>query len=744
MVTALYALTLALGSALLFAAQPMVARMALPALGGSPAVWNTSMVFFQAALLAGYALAHGVARRWASAPQALAMAGLLVAAILSLPIALVPAGAVPPPDAPVLWLLARLALEAGPPAVALAMASPLLQRWFTRATGSQRDPYFLYAAGNVGSFGALISYPFLIEPLLTLEVQARCWSAGFAAWSGFVLLCAFAPWRPVVPAPLVPAPAGPPQPSPTIPPPAGLAGDAIPLRQRLAWILLAAVPVSLLQGCTLSLTTDVASVPLLWIVPLAIYLLTYVAAFATHGRPLIPPARRALPFLAVALLFVVLSRATEPVGVLIGLHLAFLAAAGLVCHGVLVSRRPPPAQLTGFYLAIAFGGLLGGAFNALLAPVLFTSLAEYPLAIALACAALPRRRHPRHPATERPASLRADLHGPLALAAGTLALGLLIAWPDHATRLRSAIVFGLPAVAACTMMDRPRRLVLALLALFLAGSWLNPRWAGTEHAERSFFGITRVTRDATGEIRQLMHGNTLHGRQFIDPDRRGEPLAYYHREGPLGRLFTAFREQPGPRRIGVIGLGVGTMAAYAEPGDTWTFFEIDPAVIRVATDPGRFTFLADCAADDWHLIEGDARLRLREQPDAAFDLLILDAFSSDAIPVHLVTREALSLYRAKLRPGGWLAAHISNRYLTLEPVFAALARDADWICRAAEDVVEDDHPGKEPSHWVVLAADDADFGSLARRFPWLTAGTDPRVSLWTDQRSSVFEVFQWR
>ncbi|MBX3745494.1 MAG: fused MFS/spermidine synthase [Verrucomicrobiae bacterium] len=740
MVTTLYALTLALGSALLFAAQPMVARMALPGLGGSPAVWNTSMVFFQAALLAGYALAHGVARRSAPAPQALAMAVLLVAAILSLPIALVPADAVPPPDAPVPWLLARLALEAGPPAVALAMASPLLQRWFTRAAGPERDPYFLYAAGNVGSFGALLSYPFLVEPLLTLEVQARYWSVGFGIWSGFVLLCALAQRRQ-----RVPVPAHSSLPSPTESSPAETHGDVIPLRQRLIWIFLAAVPVSLLQGCTLSLTTDVASVPLLWIVPLAIYLLTYVAAFATHGRPLIPPARRALPFLAVALLFVVLSRATEPVGVLIGLHLAFLAAAGLVCHGALVSRRPPPAQLTGFYLAIAFGGLLGGAFNALLAPLIFSSLAEYPLAIAIACAALPRRRHPRHrTGVEPPASLGADLAGPVALAGVTLVLGLLIPWAQEAPRLRSAIVFGLPAIAACAMMDRPRRLVLSLLALFLAGSWLNPRWSGTEYSERSFFGVTRVTRDATGGIRQLMHGNTLHGRQFLDPDRRGEPLAYYHREGPLGRIFAALRENPGPRRIGVIGLGVGTMAAYAEPGDIWTFFEIDPAVIRVARDPARFTFLADCQADDWRIIEGDARLRLREEPDAAFDLILLDAFSSDAIPVHLITREALSLYRAKLRTGGWLAAHISNRYLTLEPVFAALARDAGWICRAAEDVLEDDFPGKEPSHWVVLAAADSDLGSLPRRFPWLPAGLDPRVSLWTDQRSSVFEVFQWR
>jgi hypothetical protein len=723
----LYALALILSAALLFSMQPMVARMALPTLGGTPSVWNTCMVFFQAAVLGGYALAHLLATRCSHRTQILVFVGWIGIGFSTLPIRLVSPGMVPT-ESPAVWLLGRLLIEAGLPALVLATASPLLQRWFNRIDG--RDPYFLYAASNLGSLGALIAYPAWIEPALALDAQAGFWRWGFLAWAAGVIGITFlrrsAGRRPDPEIISEPHPA--------------------PDRLRwLAWIGLGAVPASLLQGCTLFLTTDLASIPLLWVIPLGLYLLTFILVFDVRSRAPVRIARLLLPYLATALLFAILTRATQPVLLLIALHLGFLLAAGLVCHGRLVELRPDAAHLTRFYLALSLGGVAGGAFNALLAPHLFHSIVEYPIAIALACAALSGRKS-ISPDTRTARAWATDI----AIAAG-IGLGIVaIALPTHhllqgQERLRDNLVFGIVAVICWTLLDRPRRLALGLLAAFTIGLGLQSHWADHQFAQRNFFGVTRVTRDPEGRFHQLVHGNTFHGRQHRDPVHRNEPLTYYHRNGPVGRVFETFRSlRPGNpgAQLGMIGLGVGSLAAYGIPGDAITFFEIDPAVIQVARDPRWFSFLADCPAGPPRIVEGDARLKLAQEPEGGFDLLVLDAFSSDAIPMHLLTREALALYRGKLKPAGWLVIHLSNRYLDLAPVIGALAKDAGIACRGYEDD-DPSEPGQEASHWMVLARDEAALGTLARAAPWMPPATPARFPVWTDQRAAIWPVFQW-
>lgn len=724
----LHAFALLLSAALLFSMQPMVARMGLPVLGGAPSVWNTCMVFFQAAVLGGYALAHGVTVRLGARGRFLVFCAVAAAGLAALPIRLVE-GNPEPGDSPALWLLGRLVREAGLPALALAMSSPLVQHWFHRSRG--RDPYFLYAASNLGSLGALVAYPVWIEPWLALEAQGAAWRWGYGVWAVVVAVVGWLGTRGDEAASAGPGVVA------AVPSEATTAGKAGGMG---VWILLGAIPASLLQGCTLFLTTDVASVPLLWVLPLGLYLLTFVLAFDVRSRLPVSVSRRALPYLAVAVMFSWLAKATEPVGVLVGLHLGFLAAAGLVCHGRLYELRPAAGQLTRFYLALALGGVLGGAFNALVAPWLFPGVYEYPLAIALACGALTRAGTG---SGGRASGWREALPG-VAIAGLLVLAGLLSAGVFAGKeRVRDHVLFGASAVACWTLLHRPVRFAIAVLAVFAGGLWLQARWGGERVALRNFFGITRVQLDATGRFHQLVHGNTFHGRQFLDPARRAEPLTYYHRQGPLGLVFEALRaRQGGGLRMGLIGLGVGSIAAYGLPGDSLTFFEIDPAVIRVATDRRWFTYLSDCAAGMPRIVEGDARLRMMQEPDASQDLIVLDAFSSDAIPVHLLTREAFAMYRGKLKPGGWLAVHVSNRYLDLEPVLGALARETGLVGR----MLEDDSvsaPGQEASHWVVLAADEAALGMLGRNAVWRPLEVRAGVPAWTDQHASIWPIFRW-
>jgi spermidine synthase len=480
------------------------------------------------------------------------------------------------------------------------------------------------------------------------------------------------------------------------------------------------------------ISTDIAAIPLLWIIPLGLYLLTLTLVFMS--RPPIPQALatrwQALAVLVLMLLLV--REAAEPLGLVLGLHLFGFFWLALVCHGELARTRPAPAHLTEFYLWLALGGALGGVFNTLIAPLIFTGYAEYPLMIALAALL--------KPSMETRFSSKWDLLPAVALGALTAALVLLSRWLRLDAGVAVFAIYVVPLVACYLLQHRSARFGLAVGAIFLS-SWLDPGVHGPAAVRiRSFFGVHRVTeRDG---LRRLVHGNTVHGQQFLDPSKRREPLAYYHRTGPIGALLTSMRKDERLERVGLVGLGAGSLAAYAQGGQRWTFFEIDPAVRYIAQDSGLFTFLRDAPSGSIDIVLGDARITLQQSPEK-FGVLVVDAFGSDAIPWHLLTREALELYQQRLRDDGILAFHISNRYVDLEPVLAQHAATLGLTCTVAIDKAPvAQHPGKMESVWVFLAKEQirlpgAEFRPRAGEF-------DPSMRSWTDDFADLLQVLRWR
>jgi spermidine synthase len=508
--------------------------------------------------------------------------------------------------------------------------------------------------------------------------------------------------------------------------------------ERLRWTALAFVPSSLMLGVTTYLTTDIAAIPLFWVVPLALYLATFIIAFSGAFSGLRSELRMWLPVLTLWLLFTIMLRASLQPTLEIPLHLAVFFLAALACHSELARRRPSARHLTEFYLWMSFGGVLGGIFNVLVAPFLFSSVTEYPLALALAFLLLPEARgRAQQPVAARDVAI--------ALGVGVAAVALILLVPTRRfdpAWLGPGLVYG-GALALCFLsIQRPPRFGLCLIAVVLVAAFLGGRRDNLLHQERSFFGVLRVTRDADGRVTQLFHGTTLHGQQNLDPARRDEALTYYHRTGPIGQVFAAFSGPDAKASIALIGLGTGTLASYGEPGERMTYYEIDPAVVRIARDPRWFTFLRDSRARIDVLL-GDARLRLAEAPDGAYGLMVLDAFSSDAIPVHLVTREALRLYVSKLEPGGLMAFHISNRFVDLEPVLAELARDAGLVARIEYDEA-DPGEGKQASIWVVMSRREEGLGRLAGDARWKPLAARPGTAVWTDDFSNLVGVLQWQ
>ena len=733
----IYGVTIFMSALLLFVVQPMFARLALPLLGGTPAVWNTALVFYQAALLAGYAYAHFTTKWLGARRQAVLHVLVLLLPLLVLPIAL-PLGWTPPAaQSPVLWLLGLLSVAVGLPFFVVSATSPLLQKWFA-GTGhrASADPYFLYAASNLGSMLALLSYPLWLEPRLRLVEQSRYWTWGYMLLILLLAGCAVCLWR-----------------SPVAQENAADAAsegkaEAITARRRLRWILLALAPSSLMISVTTFVSTDVAAIPLLWVIPLALYLLTFIIVFSKQRALPHESMQRFMPFAILPLVVVLGMNLSHPVGLLVPLHLVGFFIMTLVCHGALAEDRPSPRHLTEFYLLMSVGGVLGGIFSALLAPLIFKSVAEYPLTIVLACWLGLQPQMSTAIATARRLNPARLLDGALPLGI-VLVIGALI----KALQARGqaydetilAIIFGVPALACLYFRHRPMIFALGIGAVLLSTRFLDARGDRVLHADRSFFGVHRVTSDVGNGFRSFIHGNILHGRQNFDAGRERDPLTYYYRTGPIGHVFAALNKQ-WKRPLAVVGLGAGSMAAYAEAGQQLDYYEIDPLVEGIARDPRLFTYLSDSRAPV-KVILGDARLKLAEAPNGQYSMIALDAYSSDAIPIHLITREAMRLYLDKLEPHGILSFHISNRYFDLEPIVANLARDAKLSCLTWRDYDISDadrNLGKTNSHWAVVARRKEDFGVLAADARWKPGRTDPASEVWTDDFSSILTVFKWK
>lgn len=726
---ALFAATMFLSAALSFLVQPMIGKQLLPLVGGTPGVWNACLVFFQAMLLLGYLYAHRLSRIASVRTQRrIHYVTLILGAVWFLAFGMLrPDANRLPSDAesPVLSILLVLFLSVGGPFFVLATTAPLLQTWY--ATTGTRNPYALYAASNAGSFLGLLGYPFAVEPWLALGEQRTVWCAAFVGCIALIAVCgalAKTTTNAVI----------------------EVANEPPPNRaRRLRWVGLAALTSSFLMSVTAHLTTDIAPVPLLWVVPLGLYLLSFVIVFARWPASARRITGRLTPMLLCFLVVSLLTRATEPMVMVAGIHLLAFFAVALLCHGELAADRPTPKYLTAFYLWISVGGVLGGLVNTFLAPLLFakSGYLEYPIAVVLV--ALIR------PAVDAvPVKWKlTDLLWVIALTAFTalIVLGLpeWIGKPVEEELLdmrliRGGLSFGIPAAFAFALVWQPLRFAICLAAVLIVGSFAPGPYGEILETSRNFFGTLRVTRSADKQYVMIVHGTTQHGQQRIGEQGMPEPLMYYHRKGPLGRLFGTL---PEPHRVGVVGLGCGAMAAYAKAGQDWTFYEIDPAVVAIAKDARYFTFLANCPTQ-CEIVLGDARRQLMNAPDGAYDLFALDAFSSDAVPVHLLTREAFALYIKKLSTNGTLAFHVSNRYLDLPPLVGRLLKDADpdfQILYEDERFIskEEMDTGKQKSIWVFATRNPNGFGKPPRQWYRLQPSEGP---IWTDDFSNLLGV--WR
>jgi len=753
----LFSVTLCTSAGLLFWIQPLIAKTLLPLWGGTPAVWNTCLLFFQTMLLVGYLYALASSRWLSLRAQASVHVSLilLIAIYLFLSPFQAPVLTSLQKGSPTLSVLETLLFSVGLPFFIISASNPLLQSWFSKLQHYLAvDPYFLFAASNAGSLIALVAFPLVLEPSLGLNQQYKFWRVGFAVL--FALICVIVL---------------------TLKSPATVpiddahhdelrssaiesgANRRLPVFRRLRWLALAFVPSSLMLGVTTYITADVAAVPLLWVIPLALYLLTFVLAFTKKQFASSASLNRLMIVGALIVTLILSSGATEPAWGLILANLGFFFVASMVCHGQLANDRPPAKHLAEYYLWVAAGGALGSFFNVLIAPRLFTRVLEYPLMIVMAC--LLQRSEPRdsdqnlnEPDNEQSRFGRhnyyLDVIYPLCLYLLTVSLAILVVyWRASSSTVKLLIVPGVPLLIVNHFFrQRPVRFALSLGAVMLAGIYYIGDTGRTLHVARNFFGTirvtSRVTADSSGRINSMYSGNTVHGRQFVDQSRRCEPLSYHHENGPLGQIMAVFNAAPANSQVAVVGLGVGAMAAYSKPGQQWTFYEINPDVISMARNPQYFTYLQNCASGSVIVVEGDARLNLQSARAGQYGLIVLDAFSSDAIPVHLVTQQALDLYLSKLAGGGILVFHASSRSLNLSPILADLAESRNLICIGFDDLKPDSFEGKDPSQWVVMTRTAPEISNLSINSQWQRLNGRKGTRVWSDDFSNILRAIRWQ
>jgi hypothetical protein len=730
----LYVATIFLSAFLLFSIQPLFTKMALPIVGGAPSVWSVAMVFFQTSLLAGYLYAHLLTRYLGLARAAMVHLIVTASAFSALPIAVANGWSVPPPAGlQPFWLLGLFTVSLGLPFFAVAANGPLLQAWFARSKQpTSKDPYFLYAASNLGSFGALLAYPVLIEPSLTLRDQSAWWATGFMALTVSIAACAYMSYRRGAGAPAEEVLDHSAQGSPS--------ARATPTWSiRLSWLGCALVPSALLVAVTSYISTDIAAAPLMWVVPLALFLFTFVVAFREPALVSIGVLARVQVYLAAIVLV------TIPFPTLwllsLPLHLGCFFVSAYVCHTALYQRRPDAAHLTEFYLWLAIGGALGGIFSGLVAPHIFSTVLEYPLLVVLALLCRPGFFAGGAPVWLRGAFVMALLTAAASVAwyfGGQLLLDGGNAW--------LAVLLLAYAVVMMAEWRVPYRLATVAVAFLVVANVLSPNLEQVESI-RSFFGVHKIAVSPDGRFRVLSHGTTVHGAMRLLNDDgtpatgRPEPTTYFTFEGAIGSAIKAIREVQGGRlaTVNVIGLGSGSLACHATADERWTFMEIDADVVRIATSPEYFRFVSDCAPDA-DIVLGDARLTLDQAPTAT--LLIIDAFSSDAIPVHLITREAIAAYLTRLEDDGVLIVHISNRHLELTHVLARVAAEHGLATYLNFDVSPEplEKRMRASSRVLAMARDRAALGAIAEGGPWVEVEPDMSRRPWTDDYSNILEA----
>lgn len=682
-----FAIVTFFGAVLLFFMEPLIGKSLLPQYGGTPAVWNTCVLFFQAVLLLGYVYVHLLQRNLQIRAQVGVHSVVMLLALASLPFKFrVPS--VESLESPVVSLLYQLVLSVGFVFFLVSTTAPLMQTWYTTAR-IRANPYWLYVASNAGSLLGLLLYPLLIEAWLPLSAQCKVVSLSIICLCVLTGICAgfavCASGREATPQ------AG----ETTL----QIQSNPISTLTRWNWFILSACPSIMMMGVTTFLSAEIAPIPATWMLPLGIYLLSFMIAFAQPPQWFLALCSSGYVVLAVTVAISnnLMARA-DLKGIV--LHSLLLLLGALALHGRLSSLRPNVEKLTEFYLWVSIGGVFGSLFSTILAPLVFNWLAEYPLVIA-----------------------------------GSL---WLLPWP----------LLQIPSLRDRNIAMVFQAMRFAIAAIVLTGLSWNIYFSDSSklviHRERSFFGSFHVVRGREGVMHQLVHGTTVHGMQIAGKEaiHRTLPLTYYFPTGPIGQIFQSIRGTPALQSVGIVGLGVGVLASYAEKKQEFTFYEIDPAIDRVARNPFLFSFLSDAEArsSQIQVVIGDARLKLREAPDAKYGMLVLDAFTSDCVPVHLLTREAIREYLEKLKPEGILVFHISNNYVNLEPVLASAARDLGLVAFIQRDTrlsAEETRRGKSPSIWMMMSRSVDPLQPILKNGRWKASSAQQDVDTWTDEQSNL-------
>lgn len=725
-----FAATLFTSAFLIFAVQPMASKLLLPLLGGSPSVWNTAMLFFQAMLLAGYGYAHFIAKILPLKLQAIVHVLLLGLFTAVLPLT-IPEGVSPPAEGgQAFWQLGVMLTCIGGPFFILAASAPLFQHWFASSGHEDAEnPYFLYAVSNTGSMLALLGYPFAIEPLLTLSEQTHGWFGGYIILIILVALCGFLVRNGV---------------KPVLPIAANADNSRVSWTQRLIWTFLAFIPSSLMLGVTTLITTDLASAPLLWIIPLALYLATFIIAYSSKPFMSVPLTRELASYiLCVVILLFMLSGFISLKLPMIVVHLTAFFLCAMLCHGELAQSKPSAAHLTEYFLIISFGGVLGGIFNALIAPVVFTSPMEYSLSLAAVAfivwagaAQFPTIRGKFNAIDDRkrPAKL-------LLIDAGMVAVGAAMCLTIYFVTENTVRVAGSVALFIYLLLIVQKRGPFAFVALLCLLFFQNSIWSNNKNLiaqDRNYFGIIKIY--SQDDTHFFYHGTTLHGAQPQDGEHRYMPVTYYSPGGPTSDVFAEMDRRGGNQEVGVIGLGVGSVACYKAPGRHFDFFEIDADVARYAEDPKYFTYLSGCQSP-YSVILGDGRLKIAEKPEGHYDLIYLDAFSSDNIPIHVMTKEAFETYFARLAPKGIITMNISNRFLDLRPVLTAIGRELGFTVyfkfhrpEATDEAISKLYT---KSLFAVMAKDERDIAPYVEKYGWKPYEKEVKVRAWTDDYANI-------